>query len=239
MERIADEMDSDGEPYTLDEALWVPLLDSALEATRGEFLAAVRTALEGAMEEGIAEAVVEIEHSAVSEADGDDEPYLYGFLRFDLSNPRAVEYLDRRGAALVTRVNETTRGYIRTVVRDGVERGESYNQMADRLISRFAEFAVGKPQHHIDSRAHLIAITEVGEAYSEGNLLVGQSIQAAGITMEKSWETTGDGRVSDGCLENEAAGWIPIDDVFPSGHERPLRFPGCRCVLMQRTTRDD
>lgn len=155
-------------------------------------------------------------------------------IQFGLRNPRAVEYISRVGAALVTKIDETTRDYIRTVVTRGVREGQSYNEMAKAITERYRQFAVGLPQKHIDSRAHLVAVTEVGQAYSHGNYLVGEGLRDHGLKMEKAWSTMGDDRVSDGCRENEAAGWIPFDDAFPSGHLRPLRFPGCRCDLLLR-----
>lgn len=154
---------------------------------------------------------------------------------FSLKNPRAEAWLKDRAAERVAMINETTRDSIGSIVKKGIAEGHSYNRMAKAITERFGEFAVGKPQKHIQSRAHLIAITEVGEAYAEGNLQAGQELQAAGLTMEKSWLDSGDGRVSPGCKGNAAAGWIPLDDAFPSGHQRPLRFPGCRCdILIQR-----
>lgn len=154
---------------------------------------------------------------------------------FNLKNPRAVAWLKDRAAERVTLIDDHTRDTIGGIVNKGIAEGWSYDRMAREISGRFEEFAVGKPQKHIDSRAHLVAVTEVGEAYAEGNLQMGQQMQAAGLTMEKSWLTVGDDRVSAGCQSNEAAGWIAIDDTFPSGHQRPLRFPGCRCdILMQR-----
>ena len=44
---------------------------------------------------------------------------------------------------------------------------------------------------------------------------------------------------SDGCDENAAAGWLPLAAAFPSGHQRPLRFPGCRCDLLMRAVGAD
>ena len=159
---------------------------------------------------------------------------------FDIANPRAVAWLaENPAAARVTMINETTRDYIRTVVERAVEDGANYNEMARRITERYEEMAVGKPQLHIDSRAHLIAVTEVGEAYSAGNLMAGQTLEDAGLPMEKAWDTTGDARVSDGCAANAAAGWLPLADAFPSGHQRPLRFPGCRCDMLMRAVGAD
>lgn len=159
---------------------------------------------------------------------------------FDLKNPRAVAWLKANPAAQrVAGINETTRGYIAALVDRAVEDGANYNELARRISERFEEMAAGRPQDHIDSRAHLIAVTEVGDAYTAGNLMAGQAIEDAGIPMEKAWDTIGDGKVSDGCQENAAAGWLPLGDAFPSGHQRPLRFPGCRCDLLMRAVGAD
>jgi hypothetical protein len=158
-------------------------------------------------------------------------------IRWDLKNPRAKAYLDNYGAKMVSGVNETTRGILQTLIGQAMEEGWSYQRTAAAITERFREFAIGKPQAHIDSRAHLVAVTEVGNAYAEGSLIVARDLAAAGLVMEKSWSTVGDEAVSEGCLENEAAGWIAIEDFFPSGHQRPLRFPGCRCNLLTRIKR--
>lgn len=155
-------------------------------------------------------------------------------LSFTLKNPRAVAYLREYGAQRVTMINETTRQYIKTVITQGVEEGWSYDRMAKAITARYEEFAVGQPQQHIASRAHLVAVTEAGEAYCQGNQIVAEDLQDAGLEMEKKWSTVGDSRVSDGCRENEAVGWIPLNQAFPSGHQRPLRFPGCRCDCLYR-----
>jgi len=153
---------------------------------------------------------------------------------FNLENPRAVTYLKNYGAKLVKQVNETTRDYIKTVVTQGVEQGWSYNKIAAAITERYKEFAVGRPQEHIDSRAHLIAVTESGNAYSESTLIVGMDLSDAGIEMVKSQLTVGDLKVSEECRANSAQGWIPINQEFQSGHQRPLIHPACRCSLLTR-----
>lgn len=148
-------------------------------------------------------------------------------LKFDLKNPRAVAYLAEHGAELVKGIDETTRDYLRTVITDGVRDGLSYDELARQIIDRYGEFAVGSPLQHIDSRAHLIAVTESGMAYVEGNAIIARDLQDDGLPMEKSWLTVGDGRVDEeDCLPNEGQGWIPFDDAFQSGHMQPLAHPG-------------
>lgn len=155
-------------------------------------------------------------------------------MSFSVKNPRAVAYLEEHGAALVTKINKTTRKYIQGLVVRGADQGWSYNKMAQELVTRYNEFAIGKPQLHIDSRAHLIAVTEIGNAYEAGSFHVLEDLRSAGVETEKRWVTMGDTRVSDGCLENERAGWIVSTLEFPSGHMHPLRFPGCRCDFESR-----
>lgn len=155
-------------------------------------------------------------------------------INFSLANPRAEAYLQDYGAKLVTKIDEETRSQLQTILNQAIADGWSYDKTAEAITAKFEQFAIGKPQDHIDSRAHLVAVTEIGNAYTEGNLQIAQQLEAAGIMMEKSWSTVGDGKVSAGCLENEGAGWIGLAETFPSGHLRPLRFPGCRCDLLTR-----
>ena len=160
-------------------------------------------------------------------------------VQFSLANPRAAEYVAFRGAQLVSSVDETTRGYIRTVIHQGTSEGWSYNRMADAITARYKEFAVGRPQEHIDSRAHLIAVTETAMAYEEGSAIVARDLQHGGLLMEKSWLTVGDARTSDECRTNEAAGWIPVDIAFPSGDGNPPAHPACHCTALYQRVQSE
>jgi hypothetical protein len=146
---------------------------------------------------------------------------------FDLANPRAVHYLTRYGADRVRQIDETTRAQIRTIVTDGVDQGLSYTTIAGQLRQAFATMSA--------ERARLISTTEAGNAYSAGSLAAAQELQAAGVPMLKSWLTVHDELVDPNqCEPNEAEGWIPLDQVFQSGHDRPLAHPRCRCVLQTK-----
>lgn len=145
----------------------------------------------------------------------------------------AIQYIEDRGAALVAGINETTRDYIRTVLRQGVQEGWSPKRVAQEIINRYEEFAIGKPQHHIESRAHGIAVTEVGNAYVHANAIVAQDLSDGGLQMEKRWLDYENG-ACDLCRMNADAGWIPFDQSFPSGDMQPLAHPYCRCDLLIR-----
>lgn len=158
-------------------------------------------------------------------------------ISFTLRHPRAEAYMAEHGAGLITQINEVTRGNILTILNEGVREGWSYDRIARSISNMYSEMAVGRPQQHIDSRAHLIAVTELGNAYEQGSAIVARELQDGGMPMEKAWLTVGDNRVSDGCRDNEAQGWIPLIATFASGHDRPLRFPGCRCTALYRRAR--
>lgn len=156
-----------------------------------------------------------------------------------LPNLRARAYAKKHAAEAITQINDVTRKEIARIVSDGVKSGTSYNDIAKAIKSKFEEFAVPSPQKHIPNRAVLVAVTELANAYCEGNAQVGDYLQSNGVKMMKAWQTLEDDRVSDGCKENEQAGWIPIDKEFPSGHMHPPRFPGCRCDFMQEILDED
>jgi hypothetical protein len=231
---------ADPAKWPLDEPQWMRYLVEAQAETLTLYTAALGTAIEDALMAGVltaAEAMPEGAPVGESLQEGGWLTRIAGWLaqqftvlfgiRFDLKNPRAVAYLEAHGAELVRNIDETTRDYIRTVLVEGASKGWSYGEMARRISGRYKEFAVGRPQLHIDSRAHMIAVTEVGNAYAEGNLQVAQGLAAAGLKMEKSWHTRSDDRTEAICLDNEAEGWIPLEQTFSSGHMRPLAHPAC------------
>ena len=156
-----------------------------------------------------------------------------------LPNLRAQEYAKKHAAEAVTQINDTTRKEIARIVSDGVKSGSSYNDIAKAIKDKFKDFAVPMPQKHVSNRAVLVAVTELANAYCEGNAQVGNYLQDNGIKMMKAWQTLEDDRVSDGCKENERVGWIPISKEFPSGHMHPPRFPGCRCDFLQDILEED
>ena len=155
-------------------------------------------------------------------------------ISFNLSNQRAEDWIIDNGAKLVTNVNETSRFRIKNIVKKGLRAGDSYDDIAAAITKRYKEFAIGKPQLHIRSRAHLVAITETGNASEAGAREGALQANAAGLNMEKMWSDTGDNKVSELCVVNNNQSWIPIDQPHASGHDRPLRFPGCRCAELYR-----
>lgn len=155
---------------------------------------------------------------------------------FTVKHPDAVKYLDAVGANRVTRIDADTRDRLRRIVRDGLARGDSYAKTADVIRDTFRGFSTPSPLRHIRDRAELVAVTETGNAYTAGALIQARRIRDLDFRVEKRWLTAGDMRVDDLiCRTNERAGWIDVDDDFPSGHDGPTGHPGCRCAVMTRT----
>ena len=149
---------------------------------------------------------------------------------FNLANPRAVAFMKENGGSLqyIRGIQDTTKSELQTIITDALDTGKSYGQLEKEIKTRFSEYSEKLPGKDI-TRAHLIAITETGKAYEEGNAEFARGLADAGITMVKTWETSKDDRVSDGCQENEDEGPIPINQYHTSGHMQPPRFPSCRC----------
>lgn len=160
---------------------------------------------------------------------------LAGQLRFDpkstfaLANPRAVAYFKQNGGSLkyIRDIQKTTAEGLKRVITTGLDEGWSYNQTA-REIQKLYDGPISR------QRATLIATNEAAHAYEAGNMAFAQSLKDEGVRMQKRWENSGDERVSDGCLQNTADGWIGIDEAHSSGDQNPPRFPGCRCYEVYR-----
>lgn len=219
----------DKSPETWEAADWLPLLKDAQRDTAPLFLEPWKASVGEAIMQGAALTASEVGVKLVQEPAPAEIAITFG-----LKNPRAVEYLLREGAKLIAGVDDTTKEIIRGILARGASEGWSYDQVAKAIIEQFAEFAEGRPQEHIDSRAHGVAVTELGNAYSYGNWCTGQELKDQGLSVEKKSDTMGDERVCDICDTNQAAGWIAFDDEFPSTDLRPLFHPYCRCDMLIR-----
>jgi hypothetical protein len=145
---------------------------------------------------------------------------------FSLENPRAVEYLDDYGANVVSGIDDYSRQLLRDALANAVEQGFSYQKTAKLIEKLFTGWSI--------KRAKLIAVTEIGNAYQHGNLIIGKDLAANGVAIEKSWLTRGDDKVDPHCSANADQGWIDVNKEFSSGVERPLDHPRCRCVMLMR-----
>jgi hypothetical protein len=154
---------------------------------------------------------------------------------FRLDSPEAVKRLRAVAANRISKINDVTKARIKELVIEAREKKWSVDRLAKEIESEFESMSIGKPQLHIQSRAQLIATTEYAEASGYANEFSAKEIgETLDMDMLKYWQTQEDDRVSDGCRQNQAAGWIDADDSFPSGDMREPRFPGCRCTVLYK-----
>jgi hypothetical protein len=204
------------ESRRLQEVLEKDAMELILQAIEGATAVNMAQALMGAWGEALAwGALQQIAEIGIS-------------LDWKLDNPRALKWLEGNAATKVTKINEATRNEIRDIVSQGMEQHLTYDQTARAISDRFSEFAVGQPQAHIDSRAHLVAVNESAIAYGEGQREAVDEMAAQGIETEKSWLVTG-GNICDDCLGNADDGWIPRTEAFSSGVQNAPAHPACRC----------
>jgi len=131
----------------------------------------------------------------------------------------AEHSLEQIGADL----DATTVSEIRTILETGLEAQTPFS----KIITEIKQAGAFSRQ-----RAQTIAVTEVGNAYSQGLLGQGKELQDEGLDMEKSW--LAEDEPCDICAGNADEGWIDIDDDFSSGDDAPLAHPNCLCALLMR-----
>lgn len=115
---------------------------------------------------------------------------------------------------------------------------EKYKGLLDQMDLTEAEYNAKLERMYqklLRERKKTIAATEQRFATSEANRIIAESRGQ----QYKVWITVGDERVSDIDQANEAAGWIPIDEAFPSGDQQPPSHPNCRCTVAYRTSEPD
>lgn len=129
---------------------------------------------------------------------------------------RAMKYAQKHCAQLVTRMNVESKRLIAKTVKDGIANKRGVDGLARDIRARFTDMS--------RNRAQVIARTETADALEQGFM---DRAHDMGITG-KEWVTNDPCEI---CEENEAAGVISIDAVFPSGHGRPPAHPNCECAL--------
>jgi hypothetical protein len=113
-------------------------------------------------------------------------------------------------------ISDTTRDRLRTIAQQAFEDETSMQELVDRILAADA---------FSESRAEMIARTEVAMAQGRGNLA---GWKASGLVEEVSWILSADHDplLSCNCQENADHGPFPIDELpdFPD-------HPNCMCVL--------
>lgn len=168
----------------------------------------------------------------------------------DTALERLRERAKERAKQITGNLLQTELNTIYDTIRKGVENGDGIKEIAERLDdirgldkNRAAQYekmkayleenGVGDIEAQLEryyekllaDRKRTITKTEVVEAQQTARL---EEAKTQGAKW-KVWVTSGDSRVSDIDIANEAQGAIPLDKAFQSGHMRPPSHPICRC----------
>lgn len=128
------------------------------------------------------------------------------------------ELLQAQESRFASDISATSVRGIRDQIAEGVANGEGYYQLRDRVLGYY--------ERQSQWRAGLAAQYESGTTYEAIRDALARN---QGFTRHR-WVDMGDEKVCDICRGNTAAGWLPIDQAFPSGHRFPCAHPGgCRC----------
>ena len=159
-------------------------------------------------------------------------PYIEEFTRYageeamGMVNPdKEFEITDKVRKALEKRaeefglgVNDTTRDKVTRAIADGIEAGESRNQISDRISGVYEEFGT--------YRSDLIARTESTAANNEGFI---EAYKQSDVATHKEWIATMDDRTRPEHMELDGE-IVKVSEQFSNGLMYPQE-PNCRCVL--------
>lgn len=134
----------------------------------------------------------------------------------------AAMYAARRSGELVSGIDDVTRENLKKYVSSAIDNGWSLGELRQR-IDEGGIFG--------RERAETIARTETAFAHGRGAHEAAKDQEQD----EKSW-IRGQSEPEDECQDNEDAGWIPIDDDFPSGDDTIPAHPNCLCDVIYRTS---
>jgi len=153
----------------------------------------------------------------------------YGLaIDWSLPNAEAVEWAGRYAAELVKGINGTTGEALKRSISSwldtpGATMGDLYEELGG--LYPFGE-----------SRARMIAVTEVTRAYAEGNLAGARGIEAEGLfEWRKKWQTNNDELVCSLCapMHGQTARGTDGEEWTEAGLSvaSPPMHPRCRCWL--------
>lgn len=145
-------------------------------------------------------------------------------LAFGLKSPAVLEFLKQHGVERIGKdVDETTRGVLKDLLVKGYD--EAWTQA--RTIKEIRALYNGFTR----KRAQVIAVHEIGRAFSHGTLTYAAELEARGVPTEKRWLLAVNPCPL--CQENAGQEWIPSGQNFTNGEDPPLH-PRCRCSLQIR-----
>jgi SPP1 gp7 family putative phage head morphogenesis protein len=148
---------------------------------------------------------------------------------FDLSDPLAARFLERRAQRFAVEINDTTWTQLKSSLSEGLDGGEGTDQLAKRVKSVMGD--------RIRSSDEVIARTEVIGAYNGGTL---EGYRQSGVVDGKQWLASLDDRTRETHVAAHGQ-VVALDDDFEVGAGRgpapgqiglPEEDIMCRCAML-------
>ena len=132
----------------------------------------------------------------------------------------ANDFAKARSAEMISQITDATRNDLRQIISGGLDSKLTKDDIAD-LISQQTAFS--------DTRAQLIAETEIRIANNQGALAQMKNLAGKGVQIQKAWHADSDPCPT--CQANEDEGPIDVDDEFYSGDDAAPAHPNCLCSI--------
>lgn len=143
------------------------------------------------------------------------------------AHTRAAEMVGMRyGTDGTLRQNPNAKWAISDTTRETLRADIERSFAAETKISDLVQ-AIRESSAFSDSRAEMIANTEVATAQSAGSY---DAWKATGLVQTTRWVLSANHDDQDECDDNAAAGEVPFGKQFPSGDLRTPAHPRCTCV---------
>lgn len=162
-------------------------------------------------------------------------------MRFDVMNPRVEEFVSGYSYRFAAKINKTTADRLRKQLTEGINAGESTQQLRKRLLEKIPEFAAKEEKQRFYTE--MIARTERARAQHAGRI---EGWKQSGVVEAKQWKAFPDACAFCQEMEGRTAG---LDETYleeggrlqagdstmtftyePVAH--PPLHPNCRCALL-------
>lgn len=152
-------------------------------------------------------------------------------LIFNMDSPHVNAAIDKRLDFFIGSIHDTSKARIMGIMERMGAEGATQAQVGKAVRAEIRSWHTSKGG--AETRADLIAFTELGEGYEMGRWLVIEQGEQLGLQMEKRWILVSDERTCEIC-EIAVEDWIPVRSNFANGFPAPLAHPACRCDMVLR-----
>lgn len=157
--------------------------------------------------------------------EADDKDPQKGIDQLGQTGQSAADYAAQSAGDLITGLEQTTIDDIASAIVSGIE---------DRLgVPDTASLIQDVVDGMSSFRANLIAATEMADAFGEAML---NKINDLGFEYKRIVLSDDACPI---CQENADADPLPVDDIYPSGDDRPPFHPNCRCAIVAARADDE